>query len=67
MRKEVKMSVIPCIYILLQMMLMFLMRKVFLMTVYQTVAAYGAVCLAGPGLMALSDKSFRRPNSTSAV
>lgn len=60
MRKEVKMSVIPCIYILLQMVLMFLMRNIFLMTVYQTVAAYGAVCLAGLGLMALSDKSSRK-------
>lgn len=55
------MSVIPCIYIFLQIVLLFLLRKVFLMTVYQTVAAYGAVCLAGLGLMALSDKSPRRP------
>ena len=36
-RREVNMSVIPCIYIFLQIVLLFLLRKVFLMTVYQTV------------------------------
>ncbi len=50
---------IPCIYIVLQMAVLVLLRSVFLMTVYQTVAIYGAICLTGLGLMILSDKSHR--------
>lgn len=54
------MSLIPCIYIVIQIFCLFLLRKLFLLTVYQTVAAYGAICLVGLGLMALSDKCARR-------
>ncbi len=54
------MSLIPFIYIFLQILFLFLLRKLFLMTVYQTVAFYGAICLAGLGLVALSDKSASR-------
>ena len=39
--------VVSCAYILIQILVLFFLRKMFLMTVYQTVAAYAAVSLAG--------------------
>ncbi len=61
------MSLIPYIYIILQMVFLFLLRKVFLLTVYQTVAAYGAICLTGLGIMALSDRSTHRTYGLAAL
>ena len=61
------MSAIPCIYIFLQMVLLFLLRGMFLMTVYQTVVAYGAICMAGLGLMVLSDKCPHRTYGLAAL
>lgn len=54
------MSLIPYIFIMTQMIIMFCLRKLFLMTVYQTVVAYGAVCLIGLGLTRLSDIARHR-------
>ena len=44
MKKQV---LIPYIYTLLQILLIFCMRRFFLLTVYQTVTCYAAVCLIG--------------------
>lgn len=61
------MSLVPYIFILLQVVLLFLLRRMFLMTVYQTVVAYEAVCLAGLGLVLLSDKSRHRTYGLAAL
>lgn len=47
-------AAIPCLYAFLQIAVLFLLRKFLLLTVYQTVAAYAAVCMAGIILLFLS-------------
>lgn len=67
MQKEAYMSLVPYIFILLQVVLLFFLRSMFLMTVYQTVAVYGAICFAGLGLVLLSDKSRHRTYGLAAL
>ena len=49
-------AAIPCLYAFLQIAVLFLLRKFLLLTVYQTVAAYAAVCMAGIILLFLSER-----------
>lgn len=49
-----KYLILVCLYSIIQTAGLFLLRKWYLMTVYQTVAAYGAVCMAGIILLVLS-------------
>lgn len=61
------MSFIPCIFIIFQVVLLFLLRSMFLMTVYQTVVVYATVCLFGLALVLLSDKSRYRTYGIAAL
>ena len=47
------------IYIILQNLMLFLLRKLFLMTVYQTVASYMAICIVGISLVLFLPDSLR--------
>ncbi len=51
LRKQI---IIPCVYSVMQIILLFCLRKFLLLTVFQTVASYVAVCLLGLGLGALA-------------
>ena len=51
---EKKMLALPiCIYSIIQVLVLFLLRKLYLLTVYQTVAFYGAIVFVGIALIYL--------------
>lgn len=61
MNKKAKFgSFVACIYAAFQIVLLFFLRKLYLLTVYQTVAFYGAISLAGIALLCISKYLLRK-------
>lgn len=61
MNKKAKFgSFAACIYAVFQIVLLFFLRKLYLLTVYQTVAFYGAISLAGIALLCISRYLLRK-------